>query len=427
MKVDPARLSHNEAETAARGCMAKFSTGRRFMIRCAELALLPLVRCVDFLRSSRRETSKTAESILVIEGGQLGDIALLSPFLQNLRYHYHGSRISLLANPKVFSLLENLELVDELIPAEIPWIVNSTRWGKYNPLSSQWARFARTLFRLRRREFDLALCARADIRDNFLLWLTGAKQRVGYAFYGGGFLLTSTVTPDLGDLHYSGRWLRLLEHLEKGIVDRQPHLQLSPDEKNFAKEFLARLGVGEGEPVIGIHPGARIPTRQWGVQNFWAVGERLSAQLPVKILWFEEPNNASRDSPGGGIVPISLPLRQFMAVLARCKLLICNDSGPMHIATALGVPVVAIFGPNKPEWFGPLGSKNRIVIRGGFWCRPCGDRCIFDQPYCLRIISIEQVLQAALDLSASALPVPQRTKCESLDSEAKARSRSAQL
>src|SRR5208283_3330608 len=108
MRIDPASLSQKEAETAARGCMAKFSTGRWFLIRCAELALLPLVRCVDFLRLPRREAQKKPESILVIEGGQLGDIALVLPFLQNLRLHYHGSRISLLTNPKVFSLLENL-------------------------------------------------------------------------------------------------------------------------------------------------------------------------------------------------------------------------------------------------------------------------------------------------------------------------------
>ena len=81
-----------------------------------------------------------------------------------------------------------------------------------------------------------------------------------------------------------------------------------------------------------------------------------------------------------------------MAVLKRCRLFICNDSGPMHISTALGVPVVAVFGPTEPLWFGPLGPDNRIVIQSGFWCRPCFDYCLFDQPYCLRTISVESVL-----------------------------------
>jgi heptosyltransferase-2 len=405
MAIDSVRLSKKEAESAARGCLVKFDTRRRFLIRCAELSLFPLIQCVNFLRSPRKGPSNTIENILVMEGGQLGDIALLLPFLQNLRLHYPGRRISLLANPKAFSLLENLALVDELISVEIPWIANVARWGKYNPVSSQWVRFVRTVFHLYSRKFDLSLCARADIRDNFLMWLTGAKRRVGYAFYGGDFLLTDTVTPDLDHLHYSSRWLRLLEHLGKQVSNRQPRFQLSREEEIFAKEYLAKLQIGAGDLLIGIHPGARVRTRQWGAENFRALGEKLVAQQPAKILWFQDPNVRTPTGLPSSFVPVTLPLRQFMAVLAHCNFLICNDSGPMHIATALGVPVVAVFGPNKPDWFGPLGEGNKIVINPAFWCRPCGDRCIFDQPYCLRTISVEQVFQAASTLSTGSVPV----------------------
>jgi ADP-heptose:LPS heptosyltransferase len=71
----------------------------------------------------------------------------------------------------------------------------------------------------------------------------------------------------------------------------------------------------------------------------------------------------------------------------------------MHIAAALGVPTVGVFGPTEPAWFGPVSEQSKIVMHPSFWCRPCADRCIFDQPYCLRTISVEQVLEAALDLS----------------------------
>ncbi len=188
-------------------------------------------------------------------------------------------------------------------------------------------------------------------------------------------------------------------------MDRHPHLKLSPAEKKFAKEYLAERGIGDGELVIGIHPGARIRTRQWGTEKFRAVGEKLAANLPAKILWFQDPNENKPSDDRAPFARVVLPLRQFMAVLARCNLLLCNDSGPMHIATGLGVPVVGVFGPTEPAWFGPLGEQNKIVINPSFWCRPCADRCIFDQPYCLRTISIEQVFQAALDSSASRVPV----------------------
>jgi len=88
-------------------------------------------------------------------------------------------------------------------------------------------------------------------------------------------------------------------------------------------------------------------------------------------------------------------LRELASLLERCKVVITNDNGPMHIATGLGVPVVGIFGPTEPVWFGPLGEGNQVVIQPGFWCRPCFDYCLFDQPYCLRTIKVESVFEAA--------------------------------
>lgn len=401
MTIDPTRLSQKEAETAARGCLVKFSSGRRFVIRLAELLLIPIVRCVDYFRSRRSETSNEIRKILVLEAGNLGDIVGILPFLSNLRISYPEARIAFLGNPSVFPLLQNLPYVDELIPVRFPWAIHFSQWSRYNPFSSDWWQLARALRDVRQREFDLVLSGRGDLRDNFILWLTGIRRRIGYGFLGGGFLLTEKAMPDLTHPHRSDCWLHLLEHLGKEIIDRHPRLQLSCEEEIFAKEYLAKRGIGEGDLVIGIHPGARIRVRQWGSTNFRAVGEKLGSQYSAKILWFEDPNERTPDDAAPVFVPVALPLRQFMAVLARCNLLICNDSGPLHIATGLGVPIVGVFGPTEPAWFGPLSEQNKIVMHPSFWCRPCADRCIFDQPYCLRTISIEQVFQAALDLSAA--------------------------
>ncbi len=405
MAIDSVRLSKKEAEAAARGCLVKFSSGRRFVIRLAELLLFPVVRCVDFFRSRRGGPSSEIRKILVLEAGNLGDIVGILPFLNNLRISYPEARIAFLGNPSMFPLLENLRFVDELIPVRFPWSIHFSQWSRYNPLSAHWTQLARALREVRQREFDLALSGRGDLRDNFILWLTGIRRRIGYGFLGGGFLLTETAKPDLTHLHRSDCWLRLLEHLGKVVSDRQPRLQLSREEEIFAKEYLAKLRIGDGDLVIGIHPGARIRVRQWGTANFRAVGEKLAAQHPAKILWFQDPNEKTPNDLPPSFVPVALPLRQFMAVLARCNLLVCNDSGPMHIATGLGVPIVGVFGPTEPAWFGPLGEQNKIVINPAFWCRPCADRCIFDQPYCLRTISVEEVFQASSDLSAGRMPV----------------------
>jgi heptosyltransferase II len=400
-------LSQRDAEAAARGCVSKFSPNRWRLIRLAETILAPFVRAMDAGRPRRPAGAPNPFKILVVEYGQLGDVALVLPFLQNLRFHYPDARIVLAGNPRFFPLIESEKLVDELVAVEVPWIVAVSRWKKHNPFSSSWMRMARVTRALRREKFDLALSPRADIRDNWFLWLTRANQRVGYGFYGGKCFLTDVAAPDVEHPHYASRWLHLLEHLGQPILDAQPRLRLSPADHQAAAQFLAQQGIGEHDLVIGLHPGARVATRQWGEENFRAAGERLAAQFSAKILWFEEPHKTS--AQGRGFVRVGLPLREFAAVLARCSVVICNDSGPMHVATALGTRVVGIFGPNTPAWFGPVGSQNRVVIREGFWCRPCSDRCIFDQPYCLRTISVDQVVQAAAELLAPGIPQPVRT------------------
>ena len=385
------------AEGAALGILVRISPRKRKLIRAAEAVLRPLVRLVNHFRSSPVSASEQVQRILVVEYWNIGDIAMELPFLQNLRIYYPNAHIAILTSPKCVPLLTDQGLVDEIIVVRVPWAQHYSRWRKYNPFSSFWIEFLRTLGTLRARKFDLAFAARADIRDNFILWLVNIPRRVGYAFGGGGFLLTDTATPDLTRPHFSNLWLRLLEHLGKPILTRQPHFRLKEEEREWAEQYLAERGVKPDDFLIGIHPGARSAIRQWGEENFIAVADGLSAKFPARILWFQDPGQVSSARKPSQSIALSLSLRQFLAVLSHCKMLICNDSGPMHLATALGVPVVGIFGPGEPAWWGPLGEGNHIVIRPEFWCRPCFDYCIFDQPYCLRLVTVESVYEAAAE------------------------------
>src|SRR5579859_115173 len=223
MAIESVRLSKKEAEAAARGCLVKFSGGRRVAIRLAELLLFPIVRCVDFFRARRPESSKEIRKILVLEAGNLGDIVGILPFLNNLRSSYPEAHIAFLGNPSMFPMLENLKFVDELIPVRFPWAIHLSQWSRYNPFSTHWSKLVRDLREVRRREFDLALSGRGDLRDNFILWLTGIRRRIGYGFLGGGFLMTETAMPDLTHLHRADCWLRLLEHLGKEVRRSEEH------------------------------------------------------------------------------------------------------------------------------------------------------------------------------------------------------------
>lgn len=337
---------------------------------------------------------KPPERILVTEYWNLGDLAILVPFLRNLRAAFPAARISLLINEGLESLLDGQGIVDEFIPARVPWARHFSRWRKYNPFSWDWISFARTILVLRKRRFDLAFSARMDVRDNLVLWLSGSRRRIAYPFGGGGCFLTDRVQPDLSRPHRADLWLQLLEAVAVLPKAEPSPFRLSAADAACAQQFLSQRVTPPGGLLVGIHPGARIATRLWGEDRFAEVARRLLKETDVHILWFSEPGRFSHGPALKRCHAVSLSFRPFLSLLSCCQVLLCNDSGPMHFANLLRVPVVAVFGPQKPEWFGPRGPHDRVVIRPEFSCRPCWDYCVFDQPYCLRAISVDEVYDA---------------------------------
>jgi ADP-heptose:LPS heptosyltransferase len=388
-------VDHQTANDAALGILVRMTPRKRKLINTAETFLQPLVNFVDRFRTPRVSTNDDPKKILVLEYWNIGDIAMELPFLESLRLQFPAAHIAILTSPKCVPLLQDQGLVDEIIETKVPWAQHYSRWKKYNPFTTLWIDFFRTLNALRAKKFDLAFAARADLRENFILWFVNVTRRVGYSFGGGGFLLTDSVTPDLARPHFSSTWLRLLEHVGKPPLTTVAHLRLKPEECEWAGNYLKDLGIGPDDVVVAINPGARSPIRQWGEDRFRAVANRLAANFPVKIIWFKDPGQSSISTQSSEFTEVSLPLRKFMAVLSRCQLSIANDSGPMHLSAALDVPVVGIFGPGEPLWWAPLGDGHRVVIRSEFWCRPCFDYCIFKQPHCLRLVSVDSVYDAA--------------------------------
>jgi heptosyltransferase II len=385
------KSERRRAEAIAKACMTRYGWKRLALSRLFEALLRPFGNIVG-----RKPVSPEQEpqSILVAEYWHLGDIVMLTPFLRNLRQHYPRARITLLANPKVLPLLEAQEWVDEVITVRVPWAQYDSRRKKY--ISPYWMEFLRCLVGLRARAFDWGFSARADVGDNLILWAGGVRRRFGYGFGYGATLLTDVVAPDTSRPHYSDRWLHLIEYLGKPVLGRQPELTLTTVERRAARQRLSDLVIRESELLIGVHAGARNPIRQWGEQNFFEVAKMLASRFPLKVLWFCEPGSAAMTGPSvPWLVPVALPLREFLAMLTQCRILLCNDTGPMHFATAVGVPVVAVFGATMPGWWGPRCDRSQVVIHEGVWCRPCNDRCRFDEPYCLRGISVERVFKAA--------------------------------
>jgi len=392
----PDHNNHRDAarEHAALAVHTNFNTGRRLITRILERLLRPLVW---LLRTDSAPHLDQIRKILVMEQGHLGDVILLTPFLHSIRRQWPNAHIALLGRPNLKNLLEVQNLVNELVPIQVPWTAGLPRWRVYNPCSLRLPKFLREVFRLRRRDFDLAFVAGlGDIRHNFALLLAGARRRVAYGFAGGGDFLTDVVEPDLARVHRADLSLRLLEHLGIPAIPRKKLLSLTPEDAEFGREFLERNAIDESDLVVGIHPRAGAAIKEWGGNCFREVAESLVRQFGAKVIWFSDPEGPPGSFPGNSknIVGAALSLRKFLAVLSCCDALVCNDSGPMHMAAGLGVRVVAIFGPELPDWYGPLGAGHQVVLRKGMWCRPCWRKCRFAEPYCLRLISVEEVVQA---------------------------------
>jgi len=378
------------AEAAARARFLRMTPRKWCLVQAFEGVLRFLLPMLPLPRPLANSHPQPA-SICVIEYWNLGDLAILVPFLTNLRRSFPMSRISLIVEENLVSFLDGQGIVDEFIPVCVPWARHFNRWRKYNPFSLQWISLARTLLALRKRQFDLGFSGRMDIRDNMLLWFIGARRRIGYGVGGGGDLLTDRVQPDLSRPHRAEIWLHLLEAIGQCPDRELGGLQLTDWELDRARSFLLSHAIPSSTFLIGVHPGARIATRRWGEERFAEIVRRILSQGETHVLWFSEPGRPCEAPPLEHCHAVTLDFRSFLAVLSLCQLLVCNDSGPMHLANLLKVPVVAVFGPQRPDWFGPRGPHDRVVIRPEFWCRPCSDYCIFDQPYCLRTISTEEV------------------------------------
>ncbi|MEO6331384.1 MAG: glycosyltransferase family 9 protein [Gemmatimonadaceae bacterium] len=312
------------------------------------------------LYGEQRPRIPASPRILVVELWQIGDVVLSTPLLASLRYCFPDSTITFLGKPHAETLLRASGLVDDVIVAELPWTRTER---KYHPADYDWGVVRNLLRRLRERRFDVAFDARMDIRSNILVSLTGAKRRFGFRYGGGDWLLTDAIPVDPAANHKTGDWASLLQAAGcQPTGDPRCILKTTEDERLDARAVLSNH-FGVGARPIALHPGGSHAGKRWPLDCFDSLArEVLSAGY--QVVAFHEPNGYGKELDGiAGVLGLRVGLREMMAIIEQCATLVCNDSGPMHVAAALGVPTVAIFERGEPRWFGPVGDDH-IVIAG---------------------------------------------------------------
>jgi len=243
-----------------------------------------------------------------------------------------------------------------------------------------------------------------------MAWCAGIPARIGYASDGRSALLSEAIAVPRPAAygHQAYYYLQLL--FRAGLIDkpgpvREIRLHLTEYEKEWAARKLISLGLGGPRFLVGLSPGASFgPAKRWLPERYAALGDRLIGALGADVLIFgsrvetplaETIARMMKHTPV--VVTGETTLRQLMALLGECRLVVTNDSGPMHLAAALGLPLVSIFGCTNERATGPVGSRVRVIKRP-VACSPCGLReCPIDFR-CMESVSVDDVYRAALEV-----------------------------
>jgi len=329
--------------------------------------------------------------ILVRQVNWVGDAVLTLPAIEALGRRFPGAEIVVLARSWVGGLFVGHPIVDRVVELKSAGLRHSI-FGRWH--------LARSLSRER---FDLAVLFPNSFDAALVPWLAGIPRRVGYSTDGRGWMLTDPLekrsTPSRP--HQVERYLAIVRALGGGDGPSIPRLSVPAEAQKKADQTLRDHGVQEREPIVAVNPGSIYGSaKRWPAARFAAVADALVASRGVRILLIgseaERPvlEQVARNT-GFPVVNLAgrTDLSALMGVLAQARLLVSNDTGAMHVAAAVGTPVLAIFGPTDAEATGPLGQSTRL-LRQPVPCSPCLLReCPIDHR-CMTRIAVDQVVQA---------------------------------
>lgn len=301
----------------------------------------------------------------------IGDLALATPFLRAAAARYE---VTLLAKPHAQELQPRLWPGVRVMPFVAPWTAFR---GKYQFRQWPWRQLRVLRHFIKTMHFDYGVSARPDPRDHLLLRWLGVKHRLGFPVHGSGFFLSRPLASPPATTRRAACWQALAEALELNLDKAQLPAPLcaTPDRRG-----------------ILVHTGAAQPVRVWPLERYHAVIGKLR-QLGWRVQVVCDPGQREWWLQHGeaGLAPPH-DLAGLMALLDEASLFIGNDSGPGHLAAALGVPTFTIFGPQLPELFAPAHPAAEWVAGHPCPHKPCFDACHYSTPHCLMEVGVAEVI-----------------------------------
>jgi len=335
--------------------------------------------------------------ILVARTDRIGDVLLSTPVLKALREHFPTSYIAMMVAPATRSLVEGNPYLDEVIVLD--------KAGRHRGMVATW-RLARAL---RQKRFDVAVILHPTVRVHLLCFLAGIRERIGYDRKAPYFL--TRILPHKkqeGRKHELEYNFDLLRPLGIETVEREMFMPVPPDAQRFVAQRLEEAGVDGRRVLVAVNPAASDPSRRWPVEKFAELIDRLGQAGDVSILVVAHSANRDLTRKLLSLIRVSavdltgaFDLVQLAGLFKRCRLLISNDSGPVHLAVAVSTPVIAIFGRNQaglsPERWRPLGPRD-VAVHKKMDCAPCLAHACDRGFRCLEAISVDEVFRHAVGI-----------------------------
>jgi lipopolysaccharide heptosyltransferase II len=384
---------------------------RRQQVRLALLRLFARLSAPFFPISNIQSpiSNLHPSSILLIRPDHLGDLLFTTPALRALRESFPQARITGLVGPWAEAVVASNPCLDEVMLCPFPGLARQPKRSIIEPYIVLW-RYARLL---RENEFDLAVVLRFDHWWGALLaYLARIPHRVGYDIAEVKPFLTDAV-PYVPGRHEVEQNLALAE--ATGVQGEHPitpaayplEFPLRAQDQEFATRYLAEQGMGEDDLLVCIHPGAGAPVKLWRKEGWARVADALVERYGAKVILTgsasEEPlvqAIAERMASQPLVAAGQTTLGGLAALMARCRLVLGVDSGPLHLAVAVGTPTVHLYGPVDSRTFGPWGDPARhVVLASEMDCIPCNRLDYREDELeahpCVRDISEAQVTEAA--------------------------------
>jgi heptosyltransferase-2 len=336
------------------------------------------------------KSTANVEKILIRGPNWVGDAVLAIPALKAVRERFPGAEITLLVRPWVAGLFSSAPYIDRV-------------WSENKPTTLKtWIRITRGI---RGRKFDVALLLPNSFESALMMFMGRVRHRIGYATDGRRWMLTEAVERTSGPQHQIHYYLELAKALSAGTGCPSISIEATVPERDSARELLAAEGIPANAPFLVLNPGAAYGSaKRWHQERFAKAAESLAREigLQVAIIGSEVERTIAEEIREGmtrrtAVLNGKTSLETLIGVLAESRLMITNDSGPMHIAAALGIPTVAIFGPTDETATGPCGPHTRIV-KHAVECSPCLLReCPIDHR-CMNAVTVDEVCRAAKEL-----------------------------